>query len=288
MRQLDRSEMDMYGRIFPHLDGSPIMPRAVPTQINAYLSANLQRQDSYSTYELQPLVGVIVGFLDLYRSMPHELINLSPDDYANLVANVGKIEFAIDRYRRGLTYDELSPIGTALPKVWRLIEKLPDRFPTTQHDLTFITDPGLREDIGFDVDAVRIDLQSGEWKGATVLAGSCCEALLLYGIQKVEQKVSGEISRAVAALTSTWTKGKGPNPADPTDLSWNLFCYAAVALEMKLITDATKNVLDTARDYRNLIHPAKSIREQMTCDRGTAYVSAGAMDHVIRDLKKNL
>jgi hypothetical protein len=57
---------------------------------------------------------------------------------------------------------------------------------------------------------------------------------------------------------------------------------------MKLITDATKNVLDTARDYRNLINPAKSIREQMTCDRGTAYVSAGAMDHVIRDLKKNL
>ena len=118
-----------------------------------------------------------------------------------------------------------------------------------------------------------------------MLAGSCCEALLLYGIQKVEQKVSGEISRAVAILP--W-KGKGPNPINPTDLSWNLFCYTAVAHKMKLIAEATKNELDTARDYRNLIHPAKSIREQMTCDRGTAYVSAGAMDHVIRDLKKNL
>jgi hypothetical protein len=27
---------------------------------------------------------------------------------------------------------------------------------------------------------------------------------------------------------------------------------------------------------------------QVAWDRGTAYVSAGAMDHVIRDLKKNL
>jgi hypothetical protein len=101
------------------------------------------------------------------------------------------------------------------------MEKLPDRFPTTQHDLTFITDPGLQQNIGFDVDAVRIDLQSGEWKGATVLAGSCCEAVLLYGIQEIEKRKVGEIARAVSALT--W-KGKGPNSADPTDISWNLFC----------------------------------------------------------------
>ncbi len=277
--------MGMYACSFRHLVPIQPMPRAVPSQIGAYLSANLQRQGAYTTYELQPLVGVIVGFLDLYRSMPHELINLSPGDFAALVANIGVIEFSIDRYRRGMTYDDLSPIGGALPKVWTLIEKLPDRFPTTQHDLAFITDLSLRENIGFDVDAVRIDLQSGEWKGATLLAGSCCEALLLYGIQKVERKIPGEIARAVGTLT--WKK-KGPDPTDPTDHSWNLFCYAAVAHKMKIINDPTKNELETARDYRNLIHPAKSIREQMTCDRGTAYVSAGAMDHVIRDLKKTL
>jgi hypothetical protein len=64
--------------------------------------------------------------------------------------------------------------------------------------------------------------------------------------------------------------------------------FVLLAHEMKLIIDATKNELETAREYRNLIHPARSIRQQMTCDRGTAYVGAGAMDHVIRDLKKNL
>ena len=128
--------------------------------------------------------------------------------------------------------------------------------------------------IGIDVDAVRIDLQSGEWKGATVLAGSCCEALLLYGLQERERRSLGAITTSVAAVT--W-KGRGPNAADPTDQSWNLFCYTAVAHEMTLISNSTKNELDTARDYRNLIHPAKAIREKVTCDRGTAYVSAGAM-----------
>ena len=68
----------------------------------------------------------------------------------------------------------------------------------------------------------------------------------------------------------------------------DLFGYTTVAHAMTLITDATKNELDTARDYRNLIHPAKAIREKVTCDRGTAYVSAGALDHVIRDLKNSL
>jgi len=57
---------------------------------------------------------------------------------------------------------------------------------------------------------------------------------------------------------------------------------------MSLIADTTKNELDTARDYRNLIHPAKAIRQNVTCDRGTAYVSTGALEHVIRDLGKNL
>ena len=241
-------------------------------------------QRLYNTAELQQKVGVIAGFLDLYRDIPHQLINLSASDYATLVAGIATIELAMDRYRGGKFYDELAPIGRALPTVWDLIKKLPDRFPTERTDLSFIRDPSLRKMIGADVDAVGVDLQSGEWKGATVLAGSCSEALLLYGIKALERRTPGVISRAVNNLT--WTRNP-PNAADPTDSSWNLFCYTAVAHKMALISDTTKNELDTARDYRNLIHPAKAIRQKMACDRGTAYVSAGAMDHVIRDLKKN-
>ena len=245
----------------------------------------MERKDFYDASVLLQKVGVIAGFLDLYRDIPHELLNLPASEYAALVAEIATIELAMDRYRSGKLYDELVPIGRALPKVWSLIRKLPDRFPTTRHDLTFITDTGLRDMVGADIDAVAVDLHSGEWKGATVLAGSCGEALLLYGIQEWERRNAGAIALAVGSLT--W-RGRTPNAADPTDPSWNLFCYTAVAHTMKLISDATKNELYTARDYRNLIHPAKAIREKAVCDRGTAYVSAGALDHVIRDLKQNL
>jgi hypothetical protein len=51
---------------------------------------------------------------------------------------------------------------------------------------------------------------------------------------------------------------------------------------------AKKLEVDRTRDYRNLIHPAKAIREKTICNRGTAYVAVGALEHVISDLRNNL
>ena len=100
-----------------------------------------------------------------------------------------------------------------------------------------------------------------------------------------EQKASGAISSAVAAIS--WPK-KAPNAADLMDRSWDLFSYTAVAHNLQLISDVTRDELDIARDYRNLIHPAKTAREKVKCDRGTAYVAVGALEHLVSDLKRNL
>jgi len=143
----------------------------------------------------------------------------------------------------------------------------------------------LRELIGQDLEAITTSLQSSEWKGATVFSGSCSEALLLFGLQELDRKKPGALAAAITALT--WPS-KVPSGSDLTDRSWDLFSYAAVAHKVGLISSNTKNELDTVRDFRNLIHPAKSIRERAKCDRGTALVGAGAVEHVIGDLKKNL
>jgi hypothetical protein len=125
----------------------------------------------------------------------------------------------------------------------------------------------------------------GEWKGATILAGSCCEALLLYGLQTRETKAPGSIATAVAAI---WPGGNVPNAADLAHRSWDLFSYTETAHYLGLITDTTKTELGPTRDYRNLIHPAKTMREKVRCDRGTAFVATGALEHVISDLRRNL
>jgi hypothetical protein len=261
------------------------MQRSVPSQIDAFLRQSLPEKDSYVVAELKQRVGVLAAFLELYDHLPDEVMTLPSADYAALLCAIGTIRFCIEQHRNGMNYDCLEPIGRALPTAWRLIKKLPDQFPSAQHDLSFITDADLRMMIGQDVAAIATDLHGGEWKGATVLAGSCNEALLLYALQETERKTTGSVSTAVAAIS--W-KSKPPNAADLTDRSWDLFSYTAVAHHLNLIADTTRSELDTARDFRNLIHPAKAMRQQVSCDRGTAFVSAGAMEHLIRDLRKNL
>jgi hypothetical protein len=256
------------------------MPRTFPSQIVAYLGTMFAPHNPVHDF-----VGAALGFLDLYKNLPPELIRLPPEDFAALVAAVGTVQLGVDQFRSTAQNDSLQRVGPALNKAQELIAKLKDEVPSTSHDLAFIGDPLLQEMIGLDISAVTTDLQSGEWKGATIIAGSCCEALLLYGLQTRDGKTPGTVAKAVSAIR--WP-GKSPNPSNATDRSWDLFSYAEVCCHLGLISDSTKAALDLARDYRNLIHPAKTVREKIRCDRGTAYIAVGALEHVITDTRNNL
>jgi hypothetical protein len=261
------------------------VPRAFPSQITAYLVASFKTPDALNQAVVHSYAGVVAGFLELYDQLPHELIRLAADCYADLVKAVATIRYGLDKFRQTNSPDSLIPVAPALKNAWSLIATLKDQAPATAHDLSFIGDPILQEMIGLDMAAISTDLQSGEWKGATVIAGSCCEALLLYGLQVTETKASGTIKSAVAAIA--W-RGKVPNGSDITDLTWNLFSYTEVAYHARLISDSMKSELNLARNYRNLIHPAKTIREQVKCDKGTAFIAVGALDHLVSELKRNL
>jgi len=52
-----------------------------------------------------------------------------------------------------------------------------------------------------------------------------------------------------------------------------------------LISEPTKAIADQCRNFRNLIHPGKAMREAMKCNRSTALIGAGAIEAVIVDLK---
>lgn len=261
------------------------MARAVPSQIIAYLVQRFTRPDDFDRSIIESHIGAVAGFLELFDQLPPELIRLSAADFAELVASIGTVRFGTDQFRRGNSSDCLIPVGRALSRAWKLIGKLQDEAPSLSHDLSFSEDFVLRDMIGIDIAAITTGLQSGEWKGATIISGSCCEALLLYALQAYEAKSPGAVAAATNAIN--WP-AKTPNTVDLTDRSWDLFSYAEVAHELRLVSDLTKCELRPARDYRNLIHPAKSVRERLRCDRGTAFVGAGALEHVLTDLRNNL
>jgi hypothetical protein len=260
------------------------MPRTFPSQIVAFLTHHFHNKGSVAIPG-EKAFGTVAALLELYDSLPPELIALPPDDYARLVAAIATIRLGIDHWRQTREPKAVKGLSDAVREVWGIIEKLKDSVPSTNHDLNFISDPVLREMIGLDISAVATDLQSGEWKSATIIAGSCCEALLLFGLQAKEARAPGTIATAVGAIT--WP-GSAPPAGNLTHRSWDLFSYTEVASKIKLIGKGTKTEFEPAREYRNLIHPAKTMRDKIRLDRGTAYVAAGALEHVISDLRKNL
>jgi hypothetical protein len=158
----------------------------------------------------------------------------------------------------------------------------PDEAPRADTvGLVFITDAKLRESIRLDIDSASRDLAQGEWKGATVLAGSAVEALLLWALKEHESKNTGAITTAVTALKGPVRQGLSSNLEDR---DWHLHEYVEVAAHLKLISADAAQLVRLAKEFRNLIHPGAVARLSKAADRSTALAALAAVEAVARDL----
>jgi len=57
---------------------------------------------------------------------------------------------------------------------------------------------------------------------------------------------------------------------------------------LKLILEPAAGQARLAKDFRNLIHPGKSVRLGQECNKGTALAAAAAIEFVTADLTKRL
>lgn len=112
------------------------------------------------------------------------------------------------------------------------------------------------------------------------MGGSVVEALLLWALSRQDGTAVQEAAkRAVERKRLTDAPRKSL-----TD--WMLFQYIPVALEMQLVSERTAGLCDTAREFRNLIHPGAAERSAAACNNGTAYAALAAVYAVSNDLKK--
>jgi len=156
----------------------------------------------------------------------------------------------------------------------------PDQSPLlAATQLDFINDAALRANLRIDIGVVDRALANGVWKGATILAGSAIEAVLLWDLQN---RRAAKIPTAIAALVANHTLTTAP----PTKLEdWGLHHYTEVAAHLGIITAETAIEVRLAKNFRNLIQPGRSQRLGQKCDRGTALSSVAVLEHVVRDLK---
>ena len=277
------------------------MPRVVPSQVVETIEKlyyTKEGGDSEWPKDIpmnQAHCATMGAILSLVQQIPNEFITLDAEQIFRFEASRQAIQAAIEK-SMGQRLDEagvhpihLSPIpGLGNENPIRLLHsclaQCPDEFPSpATAELLFIeSDSEYRLSLRRDISSMNQALTNGEWKAATVLAGSLLEALLLWAIKRQEED---SIAGAVEAL-----KGKKKLSSrvseDPTN--WYLSDYINVAAHMGLIQESTTRQAELAKDFRNLIHPGRAIRLQQDCTRATALSAVSAVEHVVNDFANKM
>lgn len=267
-------------------------PRILPSQVVAFIDrafpsarAQLEQPDN-PTRQWDVEAGhsrTLAALVDLVEKIPSQLLELDSERYLELLMGLAAIRTAIgtwqsrghvDELRNIQSFSDLNPVSL----IRRALASCPDQSPSpAAAGLVFIADQQLRDGLRLDISAATRAFADGEWKTATVMAGSVVEALLLW---KLNQQPQNTIQAKNHLLeTSNLRNDPGNNPE-----SWPLHPLIEVAAHLGVIRADTATQARLAKDFRDLIHPGRGIRLGRKCDRGTALSALAAVEHVVRDL----
>jgi hypothetical protein len=272
--------------------GAPDVPRVVPSDV--VKAADRLFPDMAANAAAFPQMAHdqlpwLAALAELVDAVPQELIVLEPTQYAAFIASVACIKAMGDVFQSSRApaslalrlrgYDE-NPIFL----IRAAMRVCPDEAPSPQTaELSFIRDQLLRDSIRQDISAANQALAEGGWKGATVLAGSAVEALLLWALQEHEAQHVGARAAAITTLLGNRTLTRQPD-ANPE--RWDLHEYVEIAAQLGIITADTAAQTRLARRFRDLIHPGRATRLGQKCDRATALGALAAVEAVARDLTR--
>jgi hypothetical protein len=246
------------------------MPRIVPSQVVALIDRTFPENNSTTLNVGHLTVAALTGIVRLIDEIPPELLTISGEDYNNLVCGAEGIRASIAFWQQkgaGQIGQHNIQGKNALALIREALAKCPDQTPSPiTAELLFITDTSLRDSIRLDISTATSAFHNGEWKAATVLAGTASEALLL------------------------WAVGNSPDfeslPSKPKESPerWHFGEYITVASKLSLIKPNTVRQATLAQNFRNLIHPGRAQRLGEVCDRATALTALAAVELIVRDL----
>jgi hypothetical protein len=263
------------------------MPRVVPSVVVRLVDRVYQGTIGVPEHEFgefnSSYAGSLAGLVDLVDQIPLELMTLNADDSAALVACKSEIRYWVEHWlARGdvgiFKAVKGYPGQNAITLLRSCLVKCPDAAPApTTTGLDFVVDPYYRESLRTDISTAFSAENNGEWKPATVVAGSVVEALLLLVLQYLPPVVVGGHAQQAQHA------GFQMNPGLPLD-RWTLGQYIEVAKRCGTISEGTAAQCRLAQEFRNLIHPGRAARLGTTCTRATALSALAAVEHVVDDL----
>lgn len=139
---------------------------------------------------------------------------------------------------------------------------------TSPPDLSCMTDPSLRAIVERDFEEILSAHATRSWKSAIVLTGGCIEGILLDFV--------------LAAGSAPLEAVSAPSKRDP--VRWDLAELVAVCEELGLISEGLVTLSGAVREYRNLIHPGRALRQHIPYDQEEAVIALNTLKALVRDM----
>lgn len=261
------------------------MSRVVPSQVVAFIDTVFPAAaKGIAGWKLTPDQHYgVAAIVELVDRIPAELLTLDAETNSAFISSKTALRESVLLWREGKTNKLKTAPGygdNPVTLIRKALDRCADEAPTPgTEELDFIDDEELRKNLRIDISSVNSALGNGEWKAATVIAGSVCEALLLW---RLGCEDTGTRENAIDILIAKDVLARRP---DPSLEKWNLHQYIEVAAELEVIRAETTEQTRLAKDFRNLIHPGRAIRLEQECNRATALSAVAAVAHIVDNLK---
>lgn len=128
----------------------------------------------------------------------------------------------------------------------------------------FISDDEFRNTLESDYREMKLCFEQEAFKGSLVLAGSIIEAIMTDYLLSIESN----------------------EPERNKILKLDLWQIINKCFDQNIISQKTKNLSDVIRDYRNLIHPGKSIRTKEKPTKSDAQIASALVELIISEISK--
>jgi hypothetical protein len=228
------------------------------------LEGRIKETDRNSDKVLQWIFELADKDIGMSHTVLRENIGLPADIFDRVIENLEKKYFI--EYRDGVI--RITKQGIKYLKEKRLVKLNPETkvtktkniIPTNKVDLSFIADTNIRKIIERDYAELQQLDSSINPKSVLVMSGSIIEGLL------------------IDALT---TKGDFPSVTD-----CNKFLKELIhpALQAGIIQH--DNLSDVLRKFRNLIHPVREVKDNLSFNQTHANLSRAAVDVIISEVRE--
>jgi hypothetical protein len=168
--------------------------------------------------------------------------------------------------RAGRDYDPKVPIESSD----RLRYSPPIKTKEKQNEFEFIQDPLLREQLANDWDEVKSVREVRAWKSCVILCGGILEGMLLDVLKRDEEGAKAAYQKL---------RSKSPRELN----SWDLVDVVDAAKELGLLSKGVGHLSHGLREFRNLVHPGKQIREKITLTEEEAEIACKVVQVCLRE-----